>query len=242
MGCSPSCDREPPTPAPLFRVDVHDLAQESHALGLGPLEAVAADDRAESAAVADRLDLLEDLARLLRLAAREDHDAPAVERAAHDVADAVGQRLERNLVLLEHLLRLFLGDVRRRRLDLHDVRAEEARDLRRVRDDVDGRLALLVESVAARIAPDDDREPLRLRLFRHRADLGVHLVAVVGARVDGEADRRAARRSASSTDPVTADPASDGEPRRSELFALRMRGSVPGWRSAAASRSPSGAA
>jgi hypothetical protein len=47
------------------------------------------------------------------------------------------------LGLVVDLARFVLLDVRRRRLDLDDVRAELRRDLRRVGDDVDRRLALL---------------------------------------------------------------------------------------------------
>jgi len=48
------------------------------------------------------------------------------------MADAVGQRLRGDLVLLEDLLRLRLLDVILRRLDLDDVRPELRGDLRRV--------------------------------------------------------------------------------------------------------------
>ena len=91
------------------------------------------------------------------LAAREDDDALAVEGALDAVTHAVGERLDRHVVLLEDLLRLGLLDVRRRRLDLDDVRAELRGDLRRVRRHVDRRLAFLGETGAARIGPHDRR-------------------------------------------------------------------------------------
>src|SRR5262245_14165333 len=65
--------------APLLRlpVDLLDRLQQLDGVRHRPLERVAAHDRAERAAVGDALDLGEHLVGALRLAAGEDHDAPA---------------------------------------------------------------------------------------------------------------------------------------------------------------------
>src|SRR5437868_7982529 len=86
-------------------VDVHHLPEEGERLLARALERVPADDRAEPAAVADGAHLVEDGGRLLRFAAREDDDAPAVESTLDDVTDAFGERPDRNALLLVHLLR-----------------------------------------------------------------------------------------------------------------------------------------
>src|SRR5262249_35132363 len=83
--------------------------------------------------------------------------------ALHDVLHAVGQRRDRDLLALVHLLRRVLLDVVGRRLDLDHVRAELRGDLGRVGADVDRRLAGLAEALAARIAPDHHGEPVVLR-------------------------------------------------------------------------------
>jgi hypothetical protein len=132
------------------------------------------------------------MASFLRLAAGEDDDAAAVERAPDDVAHALGERADRDLLGLVHLLGGRDLEVRRRRLHLDDVRAELARDLRGVRAHVDGGLAVLRDAGAARVRPHDDRKTLPLRLFGEITDLPVHLVAERRGRVDREADRDAA--------------------------------------------------
>src|SRR5438128_9025207 len=87
------------------RVDPHHRRQELERLGLLPLERVASDDGAEAAAVADGAHLVEDRLVLVGGAAREDHDAPAVEGGLDHVAHALGERAD------GHLRRLvdFLG-------------------------------------------------------------------------------------------------------------------------------------
>src|SRR4029453_17246971 len=87
----------------LAGVDVHYLAEEVQRFLLGSLEGVPAKDRAEAAAGADPAHLVHDGRGLLRLAAREDDDAAAVEGALHDVAYALGERGDRNALLLVDL-------------------------------------------------------------------------------------------------------------------------------------------
>src|SRR6266496_2637249 len=174
------------------RVDLHDVREQLQRLLLRTLEGVAPHDGPEGAAVLDPLDLLQDVLRALRLAAREDHDAAAAERALHHVADAVGQRLDRDVVLLVDLLGLRVLDELLRRLDLDDVRPHLRRDLRGVGANVDGGLAFLRDAAAARIAPHDDREPGLLRLERELTELLELRVPGVGAGVDRVADRDAA--------------------------------------------------
>src|SRR2546428_328648 len=183
--------RSPKGSLRLAGVDVHHLTQEVERLAPRPLEGVAADDRSEAAAVADGADLVEDGGGVLRLAAREDHDAPPVEGALHHVAHALGEGRDRDTLLLVDLLRRRLLDVRRRRLHLDDVRAQLAGNLRRVGDHVDRRLAFLGDARASRVGPDDHGEALALGLVGQLADLAVHLVARRRGGIDGEADRAA---------------------------------------------------
>jgi len=140
----------------------------------------------------DAADLVQHAGLVLGLAAREDHDAPPVEGALHHVAHALGQRADRDLVLLVDLLRGLELDVLGGRLHLDEVRAELRRDLRGVGHDVDRRLALLRDARAARVGPDHDREAHGLGFLGELADLLVHLVSHARGRVDGEADRGAA--------------------------------------------------
>src|SRR5207247_4743049 len=175
----------------LAGVDVHHLAQELERLAPRPLEGVAADDRPEAAAVADGAHLLEDGGGVLRLAAREDDDAPTVEGALHDVAHALGECRDRDALLLVDLLGRRLLDVRRGRLHLDDVSTELGGDLGGIGDHIDRRLALLREHRTARVGPDNHREALPLGLQGQVAELLIHLVPERGARVDREADRDA---------------------------------------------------
>ena len=79
----------------LARVDLHHRREEPERAIALALERVPADDRPEPTAVADAAVLLvERLVVLARGAAREDHDALAVERRLDDVADALGQRAD----------------------------------------------------------------------------------------------------------------------------------------------------
>src|SRR5215470_4502684 len=174
-------------------VDAHDRREELQRFRLLPLKRVASDDRAEAAAIADGANLVEDLLVLGGGAARENDDAAAVERRLHDVPHALGERADRHLRRFVDLLRRRLLEVRRRQLHLDDVRAELRGDVRGVRRHVNGRLALLREARAARVRPDDDRQPVGLGFLRLGADLLVHLQPVLGARIDREADRDAAQ-------------------------------------------------
>jgi hypothetical protein len=138
----------------------------------------------------DLAQLFEDRIRALRRAAREDHDALAVKRGLNDVAHPLGKRAARNVVV--ELARFVLLDVRRRRLDLHDVRAELASDVRGVRADIERGLAVLRELAAARVRPDHGGQAHVARLGDQVTDLLVHVVAEAGARINREADRGAA--------------------------------------------------
>ena len=174
-------------------VDVHHGSEELERLRAGALEGVATHDAAEAAAGCDARTSWSSSFGVLRLAAGEDHDALAVERALHHVPHAVGQGLRRDRVLLEDLLGLGLLDVVLRRLDLDDVRAELAGDLRRVGDDVDRRLALLARCPRR---ADTPRRPSEGRTSfassDELAEFFVHRVAGARARIDRVADRRAA--------------------------------------------------
>src|SRR5512134_1086456 len=91
----------------LARVDLHHGVQEPQRMIARPLERVAPDDGAETAAVADAAALVEDrLVVLLGGPAREDHDAAAVEGRLHHVPHPLAQGRHRHLGLLVSLLGL----------------------------------------------------------------------------------------------------------------------------------------
>ena len=114
------------------------------------------------------------------------------KRRLHDVLDARGERRDVDVGLLVGGLRFGLPQDVGRRLDLDDVGAEQGGHMGGVGADIHRRLARLVELAAARVGPHDDGEADRLGLLGHRPDLLHHLVLVLGARIDREADRRAA--------------------------------------------------
>src|SRR5207249_1761364 len=86
-------------------VDVHHRTEEGDCIALRTLERVAADDRAEAAAVADAADLVEHCVVRLGLAAGEDDDASTAEGALHHVAHAIAERVDLDLLALVDLLR-----------------------------------------------------------------------------------------------------------------------------------------
>src|SRR5438067_1526706 len=88
------------------RIDVHDLVQQRDRLALGSLERVAADNRAEAAALSDAADLGQHIVGALGLATREDHYAAAVEGRLHHVPHALRQRRYRNVRRLKGFARL----------------------------------------------------------------------------------------------------------------------------------------
>ena len=93
---------------------------------------------------------------------------------------------------LVDLLRFRLLDMIGRRLDLDDVGADQGGDLRRIRGDVDCRLALFRQVAAARIGPHHDHQADRLRLARELANFLDQLVLIFRAGINREADRRTA--------------------------------------------------
>src|SRR5262249_47182242 len=147
-------------------VNTDDLLEERDAFVVGALKCVAPDDGSECAARVQIADFLQDLVGALRRAPRENDYATAAERRLNAVADAVRERIDGDLRLLDGLLCFGLFDVSRGRLDLDDVCAELTRDLRGVCRDVDRRLALFAETGPARIRPHDDRQALRLGFER----------------------------------------------------------------------------
>ena len=128
-----------------------------------------------------------------RLAAREQHDALAGERALHDVPDARRERRAVDVVLLVDGLGGSEVDHVGGRLDLDDVGAHQRRHVRRIADDVERGLAGLGHSTAARIGPDHRDQAVGLGLADDLAQLAHHLVAGVRARIDREADAGAAQ-------------------------------------------------
>src|SRR3989442_8068617 len=84
-------------------IDVGDRLEKPHGVRPRPLERVAPDDRAESPAVADGAHLLEHRLVGVGGAPGKDHDAAAVERGLHDMAQPLGQGAGRHAVLLVDL-------------------------------------------------------------------------------------------------------------------------------------------
>ena len=129
----------------------------------------------------------------LRLAAREDHDAAAVEGALHDVADALGERRDRDALPLVDLLRGVLLDVRGRRLHL-DRRARRAarrsarrRRRRRSPSRPPSRCPSRADTTTRR-----RRGPCASPPRRARGSAAYISLRARRGRVDREADRRAA--------------------------------------------------
>src|SRR5271170_7782615 len=83
--------------------------------------------------------------------------------------------------------------MRTRELDLDDISAQLRGDLRSVCDDVEGGLAFLADTRAARIGPYDDGEAVLLGLRGDLLQLLVHFAAHRRAGIDGEADRGASQ-------------------------------------------------
>src|SRR5208282_4027264 len=105
-------------------VNFHDLAEQCDRFGLRTLKAVAADDRAVTAAGVDPADGIQQRVVGFLGAARENHDSPAVECSLYDVLDACRERLERNPAGLVRFFGLGLFDKSGGRLDLDHIRTE----------------------------------------------------------------------------------------------------------------------
>src|SRR6202167_2491205 len=97
--------------------DLHHAAEELQRFGAGALEGVAPHDASEAPAARDPANVFQELVGSPRHAAGEDDNSFAVERARHDVPNAISQRLGRDRVLLAHLLLRGLLDDIPRRLD-----------------------------------------------------------------------------------------------------------------------------
>src|SRR5947208_6585809 len=136
----------------LSRVNPHNRVQEAQGMLARPLERVAANDRAEAAAVANGPRFIEHgLIVSLHGASRKDDDAPPVERALDYVADALGQAVEGDRRLRISLLGLALLDVGARKLQLDDVRAQLGRNVGGIGHHVNGGLAFIATLAPARI-------------------------------------------------------------------------------------------
>src|SRR5438309_1288214 len=93
-------------------IDSADRPEQFERVGFLALEGIAPDDGPEPASVTDRPGLLEEgVVVFLGGPAGEDHDAAPVEGGLHDVTDPLGQRLDRDLLGLVHLLRRRLFQV-----------------------------------------------------------------------------------------------------------------------------------
>src|SRR6266571_9323040 len=174
-------------------IDSGDRPEQFERVGFLALEGIAPDDGPEAASVADRPGFLEEsVVVFLGGPAGEDHDAAPVEGGLHDVPDPLGQRLDRDLLGLVHLLRRRLLQVIGRQLHLDDVGPQQGRDLRRIGDDVERRLAFLADLTAAGIGPDHERQAMPFRFFPDLAGLLVHPLAVRRSGIDGEPHRHTA--------------------------------------------------
>src|SRR3989475_283549 len=174
-------------------IDSSDRREQFKRVGFLALEGIAPNDGPKPASVADRSDFFEEgVVVFLGGPAGEDHDAAPVEGGLHDVPHPIGQRLDRNLLRLVHLLRRRLLQVIGRQLHLDDVGAQLGRDLRRIGDDVERRLAFLTDLAAAGIGPDYERQAMPLGFFPDLAGLLVHVLAVRRPGIDGEPHRHTA--------------------------------------------------
>src|SRR6185437_580477 len=141
----------------------------------------------------DCADLIEQLVVVeSRRAAGEDDDAAAGECTINDMANALRSGRNGNVLLLEHVTRRILLDMRRRQLHLDDVRAELSRDLDGIADHIDPGFAFLAQARSAWIGPDDDREPVALCFLGVSAELSIHFKLMCRSRIDREAHRAAA--------------------------------------------------
>src|ERR1700680_1411900 len=86
-------------------VDAHHSVEEFECVGLLALEGVAANDRAEAAAITNAAHLVEE--RLIGggCAAGENDDAATIEGALHNMTHALRQGRDGNLILLVDFLR-----------------------------------------------------------------------------------------------------------------------------------------
>src|SRR2546428_9516923 len=160
-------------------IDSSDRPEQLERVDFLALEGIAPDDGPEPASVADRSGFFEEGAVVfLGGPAGEDHDAAPVEGRLHDVPDPLGQCLDRNLLGLVHLLRRRLLQVIGRQLHLDDVGSQLGRDLRRIGDDVERRLAFLADLTAAGIGPDHERQAMPFGFFPDLAGLLVHALAL----------------------------------------------------------------
>ena len=164
------------------------------ASALRPLERVAADDRAEPAALADRPDLVEHLARRPSWRRRRRSRSSSRRRAdwttcrTRSASVAIGI-----FCLLVHLSRRVLLDVRGGELHLDDVGAELGGDLRGVGRDVDRRLALLREREPRGYDQTTTASPAAFASSASSRSCSYMSPARRGAGVDRVADRAAAR-------------------------------------------------
>src|SRR5438132_4863722 len=93
-------------------IDSGDRPEHLERVGFLALECVTPDDGPEPASVTDRPGFLEEsVVVFLGGPAGEDHNAAPVEGRLHDVTDPLGQRLDRDLLGLVHLLRRRLFQV-----------------------------------------------------------------------------------------------------------------------------------
>src|SRR5712691_8177718 len=174
-------------------IDSSDRPEQLERVGFLALEGIAPNDGPKPASVADRSDFFEEgVVVFLGGPAGEDHDAAPVEGGLHNVSDPIGQCFDRNLLRLVHLLRRRLFQVIGRQLHLDDVGAQLSRDLGRIGDDVERRLAFLADLAAAGIGPDHERQAMPFGFFPDLAGLLVHALAVRRPGIDGEPHRHAA--------------------------------------------------
>src|SRR5437016_2576394 len=174
-------------------IDSCDRPEQLERVGFLALKRIAPDDRPEPASVADRSGFFEEgVVVFLGGPAGEDHDAAPVEGRLHDVPDPLGQRLDRNLLHLVHLLRRRLLQVIGRQLHLDDVGPQLGRDLRCIGDDVERRLAFLADLAAAGIGPDHERQAVPFGFFPDLTGLLVPTLAVRRSGIDGEPHGHAA--------------------------------------------------
>src|SRR5436853_4989596 len=112
------------------------------------------------------------------MGAREDDDAATIESALDDIAHAVSQGRDRNLIFLVDLLRFRQLNFGAGQFHFDDIRAELGGNLSAIGHYVYGGLALFAQATAAWIGPGHYSQASLLGFFREIPQLLVHFCAL----------------------------------------------------------------
>src|SRR5258706_261256 len=172
-------------------VNFNDGIEQLQRVGFLALKRIAPDDRAETAAIADRGHFLQEILVRFGRSPRKDHDTPATESALDNVPHSLGQRANRYFLFLVNFARSLLFYLSGRQFNLDNVRAELRRQVRGVSADIDGGLTLFAQTGPTGVGPNHDSEAAALRQLTRLANLFVHFDAMGGAGINRKANRGA---------------------------------------------------